>query len=250
MQAPRHPARPGASSPGTERAAGSPRKRRLAAAPAPERDLATGVRASTAPATPDGRRRLLDAALHVIRAQGYAGTRVDDICAAAGLTKGAFFHHFASKEELALAAAAHFAQRSDALFAQAPYQRIADPLERLLAYVDFRASMMQGELPDFTCLFGTMVQETYDTSPAIRDACDRYIRRHASAVARDVAEARRRHAPRARWSAEGLALHIQASIQGAFILAKSSRQPQVAVDSMRHLRRYVETLFEPRPKGP
>src|SRR5262245_16381612 len=49
------------------------------------------------PTQPDSRTRLLDAAMQVIRARGYSGTTVDDICAAAGLTKGAFFHHFKSK---------------------------------------------------------------------------------------------------------------------------------------------------------
>lgn len=191
----------------------------------------------------DGRTRLLDAALRVIRMRGYHAARVDDVCAEAGLTKGAFFHHFASKEDLAVAAAGHFSAMSDALFADAPYRRVPDPLDRLLAYVDYRASLMQGELPDVTCLLGTMVQETYDTSPAIRDACDRFIRHHASDVAKDIAEARRRYAPRARWSAEGLALYMQAAIQGAFILAKAGSSPQPAIDAMRHLRRYIEMLF-------
>ena len=49
--------------------------------------------------------KLVDAAVSVVRAKGYAAARVDDICAAAGLTKGSFFHHFDSKEDLALAAA-------------------------------------------------------------------------------------------------------------------------------------------------
>jgi TetR/AcrR family transcriptional repressor of nem operon len=43
--------------------------------------------------------RLLDAALTVIRTKGYAATTVDDICHAAGVTKGSFFHHFKSKDE-------------------------------------------------------------------------------------------------------------------------------------------------------
>ena len=51
----------------------------------------------------DARPALLDAALSVFRAQGYAGTSVDDLCRAAGVTKGAFFHHFASKEANATA---------------------------------------------------------------------------------------------------------------------------------------------------
>jgi DNA-binding transcriptional regulator YbjK len=54
------------------------------------------------------RKKLLDAALYVIRAKGYEATTVDDICAAAELSKGSFFHHFKSKEDLALAAAEHF----------------------------------------------------------------------------------------------------------------------------------------------
>src|SRR3989442_1405417 len=112
--------------------------------------------------------RFLDAALQVIRTKGYSATRIEDICEAAGLTKGSFFHHFATKEDLALAAAAHFAAMADGLFATAPYQKIADPLERLLGYVDFRIAILQGPLPDFTCLLSTMVQETYDTHPDIR----------------------------------------------------------------------------------
>ena len=66
--------------------------------------------------------RLLDAALTVIRTKGYAATTVDDICQEAGVTKGSFFHHFKSKDELALGAADHFSERADGLFASAPYR--------------------------------------------------------------------------------------------------------------------------------
>lgn len=187
--------------------------------------------------------KLLDAAMGVIRQKGYEATTVDDICAEAEVSKGAFFHHFASKEELAVATADHFAKLAGELFAAAPHHDSADPLERLLGYVDLRAGMMHGELPEFTCLFGTMVQEVYDTHPAIRKACDRHISNHAATLARDIAEAKRLYAPRAKWSAEGLALYTQSVVQGAFILAKSRRDPGVAVECLAHLRRYLEMLF-------
>lgn len=187
--------------------------------------------------------KFLDAALHVIRAKGYTATTVDDICAAAKLTKGSFFHHFDGKEDLAVAAAAHFGQMADRLFADAPYQQIADPLDRLLAYVDFRIAILQGELPEFTCLLGTMVQEVYETHPAIRTACDRYISAHADAVAGTIEEARRLYAPAAPWTSASLGLFTQAAIQGSFILAKAKDGPQVAVECLRHLRRYLETQF-------
>ncbi|HEY6572054.1 MAG TPA: TetR/AcrR family transcriptional regulator [Candidatus Eisenbacteria bacterium] len=193
----------------------------------------------------DSRTRLLDAALRDIREKGYSATTVDDICAAAGLSKGSFFHYFKSKEELALAAAEHFASMAEGLFSTAPYRRATDPLERLLGYVDFRSAILRGELPEFTCLLGTMVQETYETHPAIRAACDRYITGHAAEVAKDIAEAKRLYAPEAPWTAESLSLYIQAVLQGSFILAKARHGPAVAIVCLTHLRRYLESEFKP-----
>ncbi|HJW43049.1 MAG TPA: TetR/AcrR family transcriptional regulator [Geothrix sp.] len=189
--------------------------------------------------------RLLDAALKVIRTKGYAATRLEDVCAEAGVTKGSFFHHFSGKEDLAVAAAEHWSTTTGTVFRQAPYQLHADPLARLLAYVDFRKALLRGEPAEYTCLAGTLVQETFETSPAIREACDGAISGHAAEVARDIAEAKARYAPDAAWTAEGLALHTQAVIQGAFILAKARHDARVAADSLDHLRRYLELLFNP-----
>src|SRR5687768_499891 len=200
--------------------------------------------------TPHGSRaKFLEAAMRVIRARGYQASTVDDLCEAAGLTKGSFFHHFGSKEELALDAAEYFATMAETRFADAPYRHATDPLERLLGYVDFRAAIMRGELPDFTCLLGTMVQETYETHPAIRDACAGHISDHARTLEKDIAEAKRLYAPDAPWSPESLALYTQAVIQGAFILAQGKGSPEPAVECLLHLRRYLESqLPSPKPR--
>lgn len=191
----------------------------------------------------DSKMKLLDAALQVIRTKGYTATTVDDICAAAGLTKGSFFHHFKGKGELALEAIQHWNETTGGLFASAPYQQVADPRARLLAYIDFRAQLLQGDLPDFTCLLGTMVQEAYATHPAIRQACDEGIQGHADTVARIATEAKARYAPDAPWTPESLALYTQAALQGAFILAKAKGGPEVAAQCVAHLKRYVECLL-------
>ena len=46
------------------------------------------------------------------------------------------------------------------------------------------------------------------------------------------------------WSAESLALHTQAVLQGASILAKVKSGAAIAADSIDHLRRYDELLFK------
>jgi TetR/AcrR family transcriptional repressor of nem operon len=194
-------------------------------------------------AKPSARTKLLDAAVRVIREKGYAATTVDDLCAEAGVTKGAFFHHFATKEDLAVAAAAYWSEITGALFRTAPYHAHKDPLDRVLAYVDFRRDILRGELADFTCLLGPMVQEAYDTSPKIRKACEAAISSHAATLERDIAEARKLYAPKAAWKVEELALFTQAVLQGAFILAKAKHGPQTAEASVAHLKRYIELLF-------
>jgi len=196
----------------------------------------------------ESKTRVLDAALHVIRAKGYSATRVEDICEAASLTKGSFFHHFDSKEELALAAADYWIEGTGAFFASAPFHAPADPVDRLLAYVDFRKSLLQGELPDFTCLVGTMVQEVYDTHPELREACNRSKREHAATLVPDIEEALRQRGMKPDWTAESLALSMQAAIQGAFILAKAKHNREAAAASIDHLRRYLELLFNRRTR--
>lgn len=193
---------------------------------------------------PMTRSNLLDAALSVIRTKGYAATTVDDICNKASLSKGAFFHHFSSKEDLAVAAANYWSEMTGTFFAEATYHAPEDPLERVLAYVELRKQLIQGELPDFTCLVGTMTQEVYKTNSMIRDACWDSISSHADTLVPDIAAAMERYAVEGEFTAESLALHTQAVIQGAFIIAKASGDPLRAVESVDHLKRYISLLFK------
>jgi TetR/AcrR family transcriptional regulator, transcriptional repressor for nem operon len=198
--------------------------------------------------SPSAKDKILAAALGLIRERGYAATTVDDLCTAAGVTKGAFFHHFKSKQDLAVAAAEHWSETTGAFFAGASYHEPADPLDRVLGYLDLRKAILTGTVPEFTCLVGTMVQEAYESHPAIRDAVDRSISDHAAKVEADIKEAMQFYRLDADWSAESLALHTQAVLQGAFILAKAKGGAAIAADSIDHLRRYVELLFK-TPRG-
>src|SRR5262252_6573170 len=121
----------------------------------------------------ESKTKLLDATLKVVRAKGYSATRIEDVCAEAGLTKGSFFHHFKSKEDLALTAVAHWDAHGSQIFAAAPYHNAGNPLSRLIAYIEFRKAILTGELPDFTCFAGTIIQEAYQTHPDVSAACER-----------------------------------------------------------------------------
>jgi TetR/AcrR family transcriptional repressor of nem operon len=195
----------------------------------------------------ESKTKLLNAALNVIRAKGYAATTVDDICHAADVTKGSFFYHFKSKDDLATSAATYWGEMTEGFFASAPYHNSKDPLDRLLGYVDFRAEILQGDLSDYTCLLGTLVQETYATHPDIRAACDLGLSTHIAILTRDIEAAKQLYAPDAPWSGESLGYFIQSVLQGAFIFAKAKQGPEVVRESLAHLRHYLEAIFnQPR----
>jgi TetR/AcrR family transcriptional regulator, transcriptional repressor for nem operon len=61
----------------------------------------------------------------------------------------------------------------------------------------------------------------------------------------DIEEAMRARAMSPEWTAKSLALHTQAVLQGAFILAKAKGGPEIAVESVDHLIRYLKLLFGP-----
>jgi TetR/AcrR family transcriptional repressor of nem operon len=197
----------------------------------------------------ESKTKLLDATLRVVRAKGYTATRIEDVCAEAGLTKGSFFHHFKSKDDLALSAVAHWQAMTSALFATAPYHKAADPVSRLIAYIEFRKAMLTGDLPDFTCFVGTIVQETYQTHPEVSAAAAGNIESHAKTLEADIRAAMREHGVSGGWTAESLALHLQAVIQGSFILAKAKGSAAAAAQSLEHLKRYVELLFRAPESG-
>lgn len=191
----------------------------------------------------DARKRLLEAARDIIRQKGFASTTVEDLCHAAGVTKGAFFHHFKTKDALGVAAANFWSETTGALFAAAPYHAQSDPLERVLAYLDLRRALIGGETFEYTCLVGTMVQEVHDLVPAIRDACAASIFGHAATLEADIAAAMQERGIVSDWTAASLARHTQAVLQGAFVLAKASGDPAMVRESVDHLKRYIQNLF-------
>lgn len=198
------------------------------------------------PAPVTARDKLLEAAVKLIRTNGFAATSVDQLCGEAGVTKGAFFHHFASKEALGVAAADYWSASTGAFFAGAPFHHYPRAIDRVLGYLDLRIALIAGPPQSFSCVAGTMVQEAFLSSEAIRFACAASISGNADALEPDIALAMA-EADVAGTTAASLARHVQTVIQGAFILAKADGEAEAAAtarDALQHLRRYFTLLFK------
>lgn len=78
------------------------------------------------------RQELLNAAEKLFCQKGYEGTSVQDILNAAALSKGGFYHHFTSKEEVIHALCDRRAERA-AIFTAEALNRASSPLDRINA---------------------------------------------------------------------------------------------------------------------
>src|SRR5579863_1698052 len=176
----------------------------------------------------DTKRKLLDAGVTLMRTKGYNATTVDDICASAGVTKGGFFHYFKSKEDIAKAALARFYDRRLQDFQNAPFRKLADPLDRIFGRLDFGIEYIGG--PDQLtkgCLIGMFAQEMSITNPELRAASFEALRKSVADVEKDLAAAKAVHAPQADFSPRQVAQLYVSMYQGALMMAKASESNRI-----------------------
>jgi TetR/AcrR family transcriptional repressor of nem operon len=185
--------------------------------------------------------RLLDAAQRLMLAKGFEATTVDEICDAAKLTKGSFFHYFESKEQLAKEVLERFCSCTRQA-AQENCSDQRDPLRRVYDYIDWMIRMSR-EQGIQGCLLGTFAQELSGTHPQIRSCCDKEFSKWSQCIQRDLDEAKAAHAPRAALDTQSLADHFIGIMEGSLILAKAKQDPKVIEKSLRHFRKYLESLF-------
>ena len=191
---------------------------------------------------------LIAAGTELFRRNGYVATTVDEICAEAGVTKGAFFHHFASKEALAEACLEKWKAGFMAMIDAAPFQSISDPVAKLSGCMDFFIAALGNPQVVKSCLAGTVVQEVSESHPILRAgaqecfaAGEERFRNLLNSVcqARDI-----------ELDTTSLAKLWVATIQGSFLLAKASRDDAVVATSLGHVKRYIQSLVgEPITAG-
>ena len=195
------------------------------------------------------RERLLDAAEALILDHGYGATTVEAVVARAGATKGAFFHHFASKAALAHALIERFAaqdrQMLEETFARA--ERLAsDPLQQLLTFVGLYEEMFEAlDAPYPGCLFASYIYEN-----KLFDAEILAILRESTLLWRRMFRGKldeivKRHPPRREVDLDTVADLFYSITEGALIMTKTLGDKTLAARQVRQYRVFLEVLFDP-----
>jgi TetR/AcrR family transcriptional regulator, transcriptional repressor for nem operon len=194
------------------------------------------------------REKLLSATVQLMLKQGFAATSVDQICAAAKLTKGSFFHHFASKEAIGKAAVEWWGNFGTALYAEAWKDAKADPLTQLHRMFDIMHGFTLRVDQVCTCMVGMMSQELAQTHPAMRVECAHQLDVWAGHVARLLRAAKKAHRPRQPFDPDRVAWFLQSIWQGSMLMAKTKQQPAMIRSNLKLARDFVDALFQPTTK--
>ncbi len=191
------------------------------------------------------RQRLLDATVRLVLGQGFNATTVEQICAEATVTKGSFFHHFKSKEEIGREAVGCFAAMGTRLYSEARSIPDADPLEQIHHLFDIMIGFTQRPDEPCVCMVGMMSQEMAGTNPVLREACSGHLADWAEMVRGLLADAWQRHGAGGEFDPARVAWFLNSLWQGSMLIAKTLQDPSIIVENLRLARAYVDSLFQP-----
>jgi len=187
------------------------------------------------------KRRILDAAADLIGVQGYKSTRLESILDRSGVSKGNFYHHFPSKEDLGLAVLGHFGS-SVQDYLDTSMRDHDDPLDQLDAMFDALLRSQSEKDCRGGCPLGNLAAEMSDVHEGFREQLGEFFQDWQRMIASRLTAAARRHG-REGLDVQGLARHIICCLEGAVLMAKVSRELDGMEKSVAHLKSYVRQQF-------
>jgi TetR/AcrR family transcriptional repressor of nem operon len=191
--------------------------------------------------------RILDTAQTMILDHGYAGVSVDQLITRVGLTKGAFFHHFKSKKELARTLIQRYSDEGVQLFRDnlARAKKLSDdPLQQLLIFIGLYEELFEGLTEPYPgCLLAAYVMEMQQFDEDTRRIIDVEFELSRTELTKLINEISQLYPPRIELDPVSLADGFMSVFEGAFILSKSLNEADITRQQLRHYRNYIELLF-------
>ena len=193
------------------------------------------------------RDRILDFAYDAIIHKGFAGTSIDELVEAAGITKSGFFYHFKDKGDLARQLLVRFLAEDDEVMDQLTLraqQLVDDPLQRFLLFLNLYAEMadeMDALHPG--CLVAAIVYQEQVFDAEVRRLNSEAVRRWRERFVVWFEAIDAKHPPVAPIDRLALADALSAIVEGAIVLAKALDEPALMGRQLRLFRDMVKTTY-------
>jgi TetR/AcrR family transcriptional repressor of nem operon len=198
-------------------------------------------RSGAAPRDPERtRKRLLQAAFQEIHRSGFRSADVDAILAKAGVTKGALYYHFDSKEALGYAVV-------DEVIASNLHQKWVQPLRNAKNPIDVLVRIIQSESLKRAdvqrgCPLLNLSQEMSGLDEGFRRRTARLYKDWHDAMAEALREGQKRRVVRSDINANETATFLIAAWEGYVVLGKNSQDPLTMQSGQRRVSGQLESL--------
>ena len=187
------------------------------------------------------RDRVLEATTALLLERSYGATSIDEICRAAGVTKGGLFYHFDSKEELVSAAIERFAADLVAAGEAARSEGGPGAYAALDAYMASLLTLIEGPQLTRGCLLGAMAIQTAESHPPVWSAARSALGDWRAVLVSLIASAAEERAVAV--DPAELADGVLAAVEGGLLLDRSGVSTGAAVTAVNHFRRYLSQLL-------
>jgi AcrR family transcriptional regulator len=195
----------------------------------------------------DTRERLLEFAESSVLEKGFDATSIDELIAAAGITKSGFFYHFRDKTELARALLARYIEREsemfDVLFGRAD-ELNDDPLHGFLVGLKMLAELV-ADLPNGHpgCLIAAYCYQDRLFDQQVRDLNAQSVLLWRKRFRTRLDRIAERYPPRIAVDLDDLADMLSAVADGGIILSKVLRDPMAMPRQILLYRDFVKAVF-------
>lgn len=195
------------------------------------------------------RESLMDEAQTIILDKGFGSTTIDEIIKRAGVSKGAFFHHFSSKADLGHELVKRYA-RVDIEHLEHTLDRAEelseDPLQQLLIFVKLFEQELQSLTEPFPgCLFASYLYQSGLFEETVLEIIHKWMLKWRSRVMEKLEAVVQKYPPSNKVDLESLADMLLVIFEGAFVLGQSLKNTQIIANQLSHYHTYLSLLFEP-----
>lgn len=188
------------------------------------------------------RQRILLAAFREIHLCGYQAASIQNIIDQAGVTKGALYHHFASKHEMVLALIEEvYATYVETTFIQ-PMRESDDPVTTLVETLNAAQEKMSEQDVSLGCPLDSLAQEMAPIDPDIQHKVETLYQQKQLALIEAFRRGQAAGKIRQDISARSISLMFLATLQGCMGIAKSMRSIDALIQCGEGLIHYLEQL--------
>jgi TetR/AcrR family transcriptional repressor of nem operon len=194
------------------------------------------------------RDRILNAAEGLVIRHGFNATTLEAILGEAGASKGAFFHHFASKEALGNALVERYANADAAVLERFMGEAEAlsdDPADQIVSFVRLYEEAAH-DIANYQpgCLFVSFIYERGPGSPRDEDLILESIELWRDRILEKLELAAETRPRLSEVDLSALADMVFSTFEGGFILARATDEPDHLRRQLAHLRHYLELLLD------